>query len=135
MSEISYACCDDPSCPYCKGSGVVSGPEVNAFMEQLEEYCKREESMYRYALVKGLRCDPDVIGRYLPSNYNVLWSGKYKEGVLEDDVVVIQGKDNHGFTLNGYVIPRLGSGMYSVQEVDLSHPVFKLIPSSSNRRD
>jgi hypothetical protein len=35
MSGKVYPCCGDPSCPYCGGSGVVEGPEADAFMGAL----------------------------------------------------------------------------------------------------
>lgn len=37
-----YPCCSDPSCPYCLGSGIVSGPEYDAFMEALERIGREE---------------------------------------------------------------------------------------------
>jgi hypothetical protein len=77
----------------------------------------------------------------LPSNYKVIWEGKTdwhfggksltqweRHPSLVDDVVVIQGEDYHGWTLDRYVIPRLGSGMMRVDEIDLSHPIMKEIP-------
>lgn len=81
--------------------------------------------MMRYALV-ALRLDhtptedATVVAAYLPKNYSVCYAGP--EGV------VVCGIDQHGWTLDGYVIPRLGSGLYSAQEIDLSHPVMKQIP-------
>jgi hypothetical protein len=79
----------------------------------------------RYALVRR-RCktrqeDEEVIEAYLPRNYTILWSGE--EGV------VVCGRDDAGWTLHDYVIPRLGSGLYYAEEIDLSHPVMKLIPN------
>jgi hypothetical protein len=77
-------------------------------------------SIKRYALVTGLHADVETVARYLPSNYRVL--GTTSHGV------VIQGTDNAGWTLDAYLIPRLGSGLMRAVEVDLSHPALKEIP-------
>jgi hypothetical protein len=42
--------------------------------------------------------------------------------------VVVSGEDRYGWTLDDYVIPRLGSGCYGCQEIDLSHPAMRAIP-------
>lgn len=82
--------------------------------------------MLRYALVfprhNGL--DVEQVKRYLPSNYQVIWTGE--EGA------VIAGRDDHGWTLDGYVIPRLGSGLIRADEIDLSHPVMMKIPATND---
>lgn len=91
----------------------------------------------RYAIVGGTR---KQIEPYLPSNYTVAGevvertsefsavssSGQHVTG--ERIVTVIEGRDNAGWTLDGYVIPRLASGLHFANEVGLDHPVFKLIP-------
>ena len=62
---------------------------------------------YRYARVK----DGTPIGTvraYLPSNYSARMDG---------DAVLIAGCDSHGWTLDGYVIPRLASGLIVAKEV------------------
>jgi hypothetical protein len=71
----------------------------------------------------------------------VIWSGKcdwHKSGVsgtwkqypdLNDDSVIIGGTDDHGWTLDKYVIPRLGSGLMCCDEIDLSHPVMMEVPA------
>jgi hypothetical protein len=84
----------------------------------------------RYALVRHRPTQPDseaIIARYLPTNYRVLWTGDSQ--ATGGWVTVIGGRDDHGWTLHGYVIPRLGSGMFHAEEIDLSHPVMKLIPN------
>lgn len=94
----------------------------------------------RYAIVRGLSITPEKVAAYLPSNYKVIWSGKtnwdrntttnvWKQVPWEDDVVVIEGKDSHGWTLDHYVAPRLGSGLMRCDECDLSHPIMKEIPA------
>ena len=87
--------------------------------------------MKRYAIIFS---DSSQIDAYMPGNYSVIWRGEYqtdtdREFNLRDQfVTVIGGEDSHGWTLDGYVIPRLASGMYFAKEIDLSHPVMKLIP-------
>jgi hypothetical protein len=85
--------------------------------------------MKRYALITTTS-DRDNVAAYLPGNYEVIWSGPHPE---ESDrgwgAVVIQGEDNAGWTLDDYVLPRLASGMLHGREIDLSHPVMKLIPA------
>jgi hypothetical protein len=77
----------------------------------------------RYAIVTGLHADAETVGKYLPSNYRVL--GTTPHGV------VIQGTDAHGWTFDGYIAPRLGSGLMRAVEVDLSHPALKEIPEEA----
>jgi hypothetical protein len=51
------------------------------------------------------------VAQYLPSNYQVL--GR----TLDNTGTIIVGVDDHGWTLDQYVIPRLGSGMIHCEEV------------------
>ena len=52
----------------------------------------------------------EQVADYLPSNYSVM--------VLRpDDEVIISGYDEAGWTLDGYVVPRLASGLLSATEV------------------
>ena len=53
----------------------------------------------------------ETVSAYLPSNYRVL--GK------QGDDILICGIDNHGWTMDGYVIPRLASGMMIATEFEL----------------
>ena len=57
----------------------------------------------------------ETVAAYLPQNYRVLG--------MDGDDVLIGGTDNHGWTLDDYVIPRLGSGMLFCKEIklDLEH--------------
>jgi hypothetical protein len=48
--------------------------------------------------------DAKKVARFLPSNYEVI-------GTDADDCVIIRGSDSAGWTLDGYVIPRLASGL------------------------
>ena len=82
----------------------------------------------RYGLVTTTL--PGQIPAYLPDNYSVLAS--FEPGEYRDDrfsYVVISGKDYAGWTLHGYVIPRLLSGLHGCEEIDLSHEVMKQVPA------
>jgi hypothetical protein len=50
-----------------------------------------------------------VVAAYLPSNYAV--TGE------DDSTVTIEGRDNAGWTLDDYVIPRLASGLIFASEI------------------
>ena len=56
------------------------------------------------------RCDredpAEVIGRFLPRNYQAV---QVAPGV---SLVLVYGEDNAGWTMDGYVLPRLASGLY-----------------------
>lgn len=87
--------------------------------------------MKRYALILN---DSPATDAYMPGNYSVIWRGTYTdENGREWLSSVVAGRDNAGWTLDGYVIPRLASGMYSATEIDLSHPVMMLVPDENNR--
>ena len=66
---------------------------------------------YRYARVT----DGTSIGTvraYLPSNYTARMDGA---------AILIAGCDDHGWTLEGYVIPRLASGLIVANEITLEN--------------
>lgn len=73
----------------------------------------------RYGIVRGAR-SRSSLEAYLPEGYRVLHE--------TDGVFVIGGRDEAGWTLDGYVIPRCASGLIWVEEIDLSHPVMKEVP-------
>jgi hypothetical protein len=50
-----------------------------------------------------------TIERYMPSNYTAVQHTA--------DIILIEGEDVAGWTLDGYVIPRLASGMHYAREV------------------
>lgn len=93
--------------------------------------------MKRYALVRNARSQNEV-ERYLPDNYSV--AGELIERPQrfidagapapksDQRVFVIEGEDDHGWSLDGYVIPRFYSGTIYVEEIDLSHPAMKQVP-------
>jgi hypothetical protein len=95
----------------------------------------------RYALIRGLGVNKVRVQAYLPDNYKAVWEGKTDwhwsyttsswarfENIV-DDVVLIEGRDTEGggFGLDGYIRPRLGSGMMQCHEIDLSHPIMEEI--------
>ena len=94
----------------------------------------------RYAVVRGYNITTERVADYLPSNYRAVWSGNtdwHKSGVsgewkqypdIVDKVVLIDGHDDHGWTLDKYVIPLPRRGMMRCDEIDLSHEVMKTIP-------
>ena len=66
--------------------------------------------MTRRAVVSIKNLDQaDTVAKYLPSNYSI--------AEFYDTYVVISGLDHAGRTLDGYVIPRLSSGMFRAKEV------------------
>lgn len=63
----------------------------------------------RLAIVTGGLCaDLATVKRYLPSNYQALQI---------DGLIVIGGTDRAGWTLDGYVLPRLQSGLIVAVEM------------------
>lgn len=58
------------------------------------------------------------VAAYLPSNYRV--TGVSVERVTthaNGHVVTVEGEDSAGWTLDGYVLPRLASGLYFGKEI------------------
>jgi hypothetical protein len=95
--------------------------------------------MMRYALVSLVGTTAVQIAAYLPANYELRGFVPHDPEADGTDpryvgpCVLIEGRDSHGWTLDGYVIPRLQSGMHVIREIDLSHPAMKQIaerPSS-----
>lgn len=68
----------------------------------------------RFATVRNAR-DAKQLWTYLPLNYVIVGGDIGTEG---KPVYVIAGVDDKGWTLDGYVIPRLASGLIWVEEVD-----------------
>jgi hypothetical protein len=82
----------------------------------------------RYALVT-LTWDRDNPAAYMPSNYQVTYTEPYGDDRPAWRTAVIEGRDNAGWTLDGYVLPRLASGGMHGKEVGLDHPIFKRVPA------
>lgn len=53
----------------------------------------------------------ETVAAYMPFNYRVIG--------MDGDDVLIGGTDNHGWTLDDYIIPRLASGMMLAVEIHL----------------
>ena len=63
----------------------------------------------RYAVIRGKGHDAlEAVRRYMPSNY---------EADSDGGSIWISGTDSAGWTLDGYVIPRLASGLWFATEV------------------
>lgn len=63
----------------------------------------------RFAAVHGAWESKDV-EVYLPGNYEV-YGHRFPDGPSNKPVFLIRGEDDAGWTLDGYVIPRLASGL------------------------
>lgn len=55
----------------------------------------------------------ELVQSYLPANFTACES----TGTTHGDVILIEGYDDHGWTLHEYVIPRLSSGLIVAKEV------------------
>jgi hypothetical protein len=84
--------------------------------------------MRRYASVKHKRSTPEQIARYLPDNYRIAYTADDPELPPDGLESVIVGEDAYGWTLDDYVIPRLGSGLYWATELDPDDARVKAIP-------
>jgi hypothetical protein len=68
--------------------------------------------MRRTAIVITPDSELETIERYLPDNYTA----------REVTVVVIEGTDNAGWTMDDYVLPRLATGLHIAAEVGFYMP-------------
>lgn len=66
----------------------------------------------RYAIVHA---EPLLVSCYLPENYRVIVD--VMPGT--EDACLVAGQDVSGWTLDGYVLPRLSSGNIGAREVRL----------------
>lgn len=75
--------------------------------------------MERKAIVRGKPYGRPTLAEsilpYLPANYQVLVDSEGED--LSGSFVTVSGKDVAGWTLDGYVLPRLASGLYFGKEV------------------
>lgn len=67
----------------------------------------------RTAAVTGPSITAEKVEQYLPSNYRVVGTQVGEFGHTE---VLISGIDVAGWTMDNYIIPRLGSGLYACRE-------------------
>lgn len=56
-----------------------------------------------------VQSDAESVAAYLPSNYHILATTR--------GCTLVAGEDSAGWDLDGYVIPRLSTGLYPSQEV------------------
>ena len=63
----------------------------------------------REAIVLSDRPDLKEVKAYMPVNYEA-WE-------IRPGLIMISGHDNAGWTLDGYVLPRLGSGLIAAREL------------------
>lgn len=81
------------------------------------------------------------VAQYLPANYSIIGRS------LDNENTIIAGRDNAGWTLDAYVIPRLGSALIHCEEItaDIGHTgpdfhvagsgtVYLLIPRNDRAR-
>lgn len=68
------------------------------------------ENRVRVAEVVGGARSVDEVRAYMPRNYRVIDRGA-------DMAILIEGEDVAGWTLDGYVIPRLASGLIFAREI------------------
>ncbi len=80
----------------------------NFFAEEVNEH---QPNKIRIARI--FSTDADTIAQYLPKNYRVA-STDDSDGSLSTLVV---GTDDHGWTLDGYVLPRLGSALLAGEDI------------------
>ena len=78
--------------------------------------------MQREAIVTGGARNLDEVRAYLPSNYQadeviVNRTDWAVEPYRQEVRILIHGEDMAGWTLDGYVIPRLASGLIFAEEV------------------
>ncbi len=65
--------------------------------------------------------------QYLPQNYSVIGLA-----LTIGEGVIIAGRDNHGWTLHEYVIPRLASGLIVCVELDVSLTILRRTKAPAN---
>jgi len=71
----------------------------------------------RRAIVSGRDLDAERLERFLPANYSVVGQVP-PAGLIEGFVAfLIEGWDEGGWTLDGYVLPRLQSGLIFGKEI------------------
>jgi hypothetical protein len=108
LSEVRewHAADQATAVPMVPVADVASG-KFTKFNALAAEY-DTSEPRERTAIVTGTQ-DLRAVRAYLPSNY---------QAVADSDtgLITISGRDNAGWTLDGYVIPRLASGLITAKE-------------------
>ncbi len=65
--------------------------------------------MRRTAFVTSLDSTLEQVRAYMPDNYEA----------REVTLIVVQGADDAGWTMDDYILPRLASGLHFATEVDI----------------
>jgi hypothetical protein len=99
---------DDQGCdPHTPEMWTVHGRPADAIGSRFSP----DSDGYRWAVVRGSGVTLQRLNAYLPDQYEVFgWT-------YDGEGVVIRGRDNAGWTLDEYVLPRLASGMFFGKEV------------------
>ena len=82
--------------------------------------------MIRYAITTSPQ-DQKIVMRYLPENYRCV--------PLYDGRVLLFGEDLAGWTMQDYVLPRLGSGLIVAREIDDQDVLRALAESAGVKTD
>ena len=72
---------------------------------------------FRYAVIDRPRTTLEEVRRYLPANYRAFQPNNPQTYLPNERPIVIIGRDNAGWTMDGYVLPRLGSALMGAREV------------------
>lgn len=94
-----------------------SGSEATA--DDFEDCCTHlddlqspnEHQPNKIRIARIFSTDRETIAGYLPKNYRVASSDD------NDGSTIVVGTDDHGWTLDAYVLPRLGSALLAGQEI------------------
>lgn len=71
----------------------------------------------RQAIVHGRDLSAERLERFLPSNYSIVGQVDERGTLAGITCYLIEGVDNAGWTLDGYVLPRLASGSIFGKEI------------------
>jgi hypothetical protein len=118
MNRNQNAWLDPKSRSFAGGGRQAIVDYVNQFNEKpVDIWASKTAADYqgdRAARVRGGATSVEQVQNYLPSNYTATQD--------PDGTIWISGHDSAGWTLDGYVIPRLQSGMISAVEIEGSGP-------------
>lgn len=104
----------------CKAKNLSASEVVRRALDAyLPKPAAEDQGVVRRARVElgsksapGVLDELDVVRQYLPTNYSARL-----ETHASPPYILIEGQDDHCWTLDGYVIPRLGSGLIVAKEV------------------
>ncbi len=93
---------------------IATWPKVNyaarPYLEAMQQ--RTDHTPTRYAIADGVA--PVSVAPYLPWNFEAV------DACPDGCCTLIQGRDRDGWTLDGYVIPRLASGLITARELTLT---------------